>query len=181
MIVVTGGAGFIGSNLVHALNARGRTDILVVDNLSDGRKFENLAGAILTDYLDHETFRRMLDVRSPWLADVETLFHLGACSDTTEWDGRYMLDNNFQVSREILDACEAFGTPLVYACTISERVMSSESARALASFSSSVIRRPLPTQVHRRHHRPVRRADTSPASRNTDTRAGSVGPRPHRA
>ena len=115
MIVVTGGAGFIGSNLVHALNARGRTDILVVDNLSDGRKFENLAGAILTDYLDHETFRRMLDVRSPWLADVETLFHLGACSDTTEWDGRYMLDNNFQVSREILDACEAFGTPLVYA------------------------------------------------------------------
>ena len=115
MIVVTGGAGFIGSNLVHALNARGRLDILVVDDMSDGRKFENLADATIADYLDHAAFRRALDVRSPWLADVETIFHLGACSDTTEWDGRYMLDNNFQVSREILDACEAFGTPLVYA------------------------------------------------------------------
>jgi ADP-L-glycero-D-manno-heptose 6-epimerase len=115
MIVVTGGAGFIGSNLVHRLNHQGRRDILVVDDLSEGRKFANLADAVICDFLDPAAFRAALAARPDWLSSVETVYHLGACSNTTEWNGRYMLDANFQSSREILDACAALDIPLVYA------------------------------------------------------------------
>ena len=115
MIVVTGGAGFIGSNLVHALNARGRHDILVVDDFTDGHKFQNLADTQIIDYLDYQDFRGVVQSSAAWLKSLEIIYHLGACSDTTEWDGRYMLDTNFSYSKAVLNGCEALQIPLVYA------------------------------------------------------------------
>ncbi|MBB3230603.1 ADP-glyceromanno-heptose 6-epimerase [Halomonas stenophila] len=119
MIVVTGGAGFIGSNLVKALNARGRDDVLVVDDLRDGTKFVNLADCTLGDYLDKDDFlarvRAALNGENPHLPPIEAIFHQGACSDTTEWDGRFMLENNFEYSKELLHFCQLKGIPFLYA------------------------------------------------------------------
>lgn len=119
MIVVTGGAGFIGANIVKALNARGRTDILVVDDLSDGTKFVNLADCTLFDYRDKDDF--ITEVRASLrgepcdLPAIEAIFHEGACSDTTEWDGQYMMENNFEYSKLLLEYCERHGIALLYA------------------------------------------------------------------
>ncbi|XKH60217.1 ADP-glyceromanno-heptose 6-epimerase [Halomonas sediminis] len=119
MIVVTGGAGFIGSNLVKALNDRGRSDILVVDDLRDGTKFVNLADATLGDYLDKDDFlarvKAALHGEISDLPDIEAIFHEGACSDTTEWDGRFMLENNFEYSKVLLNFCQQRGIPFLYA------------------------------------------------------------------
>ncbi len=115
MIVVTGGAGFIGSNLVRGLNAMGREDVIVVDDLSSGRKFENIVDCRIADYLDLETFRARIATKSAALPDLEVIFHQGACTDTTEWNGRYMFDNNYAYSRELLEYCAQSGTRLIYA------------------------------------------------------------------
>ncbi|MDI5889862.1 ADP-glyceromanno-heptose 6-epimerase [Halomonas rhizosphaerae] len=119
MIVVTGGAGFIGSNLVKALNARGRDDVLVVDDLSDGTKFVNLADCTLGDYLDKEDFlarvTAAMNGEASHLPPIEAIFHEGACSDTTEWDGRFMLENNFEYSKVLLHFCQREGIPFLYA------------------------------------------------------------------
>lgn len=114
MFIVTGGAGFIGANLVRALNAAGHDDILVVDDLTDGQKFRNLATARIADYLDRDDFRDRLRDGAD-LGQVEALFHQGACTDTTEWDGRYMMDTNFEYSKEVFLWCQAKSVPLVYA------------------------------------------------------------------
>lgn len=119
MIVVTGGAGFIGANIVKALNARGRDDVMVVDDLRDGTKFVNLADCTLADYLDKGDFlarvKAALRGEIVDLPTIDAIFHEGACSDTTEWDGHYMMENNFEYSKVLLNYCEMFGIPFLYA------------------------------------------------------------------
>ena len=115
MIVVTGGVGFVGSNLVQALNQRGVTDIRVEDDFTDGHKFSNLGGAEIADYMDHREFKQRLSDHDRALSEIEIIYHLGACTDTTEWDGRFMLEANFTYSKALLAACQARAIPLVYA------------------------------------------------------------------
>ncbi len=115
MYIVTGGAGFIGSNLVHELNGAGITDILVVDNMADPRKSLNLHGAKFVDYMDKHEFRRALP--SLGLSKVDAIFHQGACSNTLVDDGVYMMDNNFTYSKEVLAYAIRMDAPLVYAST----------------------------------------------------------------
>lgn len=113
MIVVTGGAGFIGSNLVLGLNCKGRDDIVVVDDLTDGHKFENLVAADVADYWDKDEFLTAL--HTGVFPRPDAIFHQGACAVTTEWDGRYMMANNYRYSVELLEYCLAEGVPLIYA------------------------------------------------------------------
>lgn len=113
MIIVTGGAGFIGSNLVRALNGRGERDILVVDDLTDGHKFTNLLDCELADYWDKDLFQQRL--RSGLTFQPKCVFHQGACSVTTEWNGRFMMETNYRYSTELLDYCLANAIPLIYA------------------------------------------------------------------
>ena len=115
MIVVTGGAGFVGSNLVWELNKRGRNDVVVVDNLTAAHKFRNLVGADIADYIDKEDFLSMVEGRSEALSDVEMISHQGACTSTTESDGRYMMKNNHEYSKALLEFCLERQVPLIYA------------------------------------------------------------------
>ncbi len=117
MYIVTGGAGFIGSNLVHELNAHGITDILIVDNFANAKKFTNLHGARYVDYLDKREFRRAVREDSLGIGKVEAILHQGACSNTLEDDGVYMLDNNFEYTKEVLRFAIEQNAPLVFAST----------------------------------------------------------------
>ncbi len=112
-IIVTGAAGFIGSNLVKGLNARGHADIIAVDNLSRGDKFHNLVDLRISDYFDKTEFYELF--AKGHFGKVEAVFHQGACSDTMEHDGRYMLDNNYRTSKTLLDTCQRSGIRLLYA------------------------------------------------------------------
>lgn len=114
MFIVTGGAGFIGSNVVKALNRRGVTDILVVDNLSRSEKFRNLADLTIRDYMDKRELRQRLDAGT-FDVRAEAILHNGACSDTMEGDGRYMLENNFGDSKALLSYALKHRIPFVYA------------------------------------------------------------------
>lgn len=113
MHIVTGGAGFIGSNLVRMLIDRTGEDVVVVDDLTDGQKFANIAGLPIADYLDKDEFLEVLCSR--FSDGVRSVFHQGACSTTTEWDGRYMMQNNYAYSRTLLHHCLAQGIPFIYA------------------------------------------------------------------
>lgn len=117
MIVVTGGAGFIGSNIVHGLNRRGRTDVLVVDDLTDGTKFRNLVDAKIADYQDKDDFLACVQKKAPLPLPerIEAIFHEGACAVTTEWDGRYMMRTNYDYSKALLHFALENGIPLIYA------------------------------------------------------------------
>ena len=113
-IIVTGAAGFIGSNIVKALNQRGETDIIAVDNLTNGHKFRNLADCDIAHYLDkHEFIRQVREHLVPH--DIRAVFHQGACSNTMEHNGQYVMENNYQYSLDLLDWCQDERIPLLYA------------------------------------------------------------------
>ena len=112
-VIVTGAAGLIGSNMVRGLNRLGIDDVIAVDNLSHGAKFENLLGTQLSDYFDKTDFYPRF-ARCEF-GRVDAVFHEGACSDTMVHDGRFMLETNYHNSKDLLDACLAQGTRLLYA------------------------------------------------------------------
>lgn len=114
MIIVTGGAGFIGSNIVKALNLRGISEILVVDDLSEGQKFANIADLNILDYMDKEDFLNYI-ARNQFNKKIDAVFHEGACSTTTEWDGKFMMRNNYEYSKVLLHFCLQAQIPLLYA------------------------------------------------------------------
>jgi ADP-L-glycero-D-manno-heptose 6-epimerase len=110
--IVTGAAGFIGSRLVEGLNRRGITEIIAVDNLAQGEKFRNLAGCEIADYVDQG---ELVSTLEKYEGAVEAILHQGACSDTMESDGRYMMENNYAYSRRLLEWCQEEEIPLLYA------------------------------------------------------------------
>ena len=116
-IVVTGAAGFIGSNLIKGLNARGQTDIIAVDDLTQGDKFRNLADLKISDYVDAEVFYDAFAEGA--YGQVEAVFHEGACSDTMETNGKYMMHNNYATSVKLYQACQKRGARLLYASSAS--------------------------------------------------------------
>jgi ADP-L-glycero-D-manno-heptose 6-epimerase len=112
-VVVTGAAGFIGSNIIKGLNARGIINIIAVDDLKQGDKFLNLRDLEIDDYIDADDFYPMFAEGA--FGKVEAVFHEGACSDTMEQDGKYMMDNNYAVSCSLFESCQERGSRLLYA------------------------------------------------------------------
>ncbi len=117
-IIVTGAAGFIGSNLVKALNARGVSDIVAVDNLTHADKFKNLVDCEIAEYVDKKDFLDVVE-SGELGGDIEAVLHQGACSDTMETDGRYMMDNNYRYSLSLLEWCQEEAVPFIYASSAS--------------------------------------------------------------
>lgn len=116
-IIVTGAAGFIGANLVKELNNRGERDIIAVDNLSRAEKVTNLTDLDIADFVDKRAFAEQL--RAGRDREVTAVFHQGACSDTMESDGRYMMENNFEFSKALLGWCQERGVRFIYASSAS--------------------------------------------------------------
>ena len=118
MIIVTGAAGFIGSNLVKGLNERGEENILAVDDLTDGRKFHNLVDCRIADYWDKDALLARLESGDLGFTP-RAILHQGACATTTEWDGRYMMATNYQYSKSLMAYSQRAGVPLIYASSAS--------------------------------------------------------------
>ena len=116
--IVTGAAGFIGSNIVKALNARGVTDIVAVDNLTRPEKFRNLVDCEIAEYVDKKDFLDVVE-SGELGGDIDAVLHQGACSDTMETDGRYMMDNNYRYSLSLLEWCQEESVPFIYASSAS--------------------------------------------------------------
>jgi ADP-L-glycero-D-manno-heptose 6-epimerase len=117
-IVVTGAAGFVGANLVKALNARGETRIIAVDHLARADKFKNLVDCDIADYFDRDEFLDHLE-QGDFDDDIRAVLHQGACSDTMETDGCYMMRNNYRYSMALLEHCQNNDVPLIYASSAS--------------------------------------------------------------
>lgn len=115
MHIVTGGAGFIGSRVVAALVERGVDDIVVVDDLTDGHKVANLSSLSIADYLDKDEFLERLATDTKFCSGISAILHQGACSETTEWNGRFMMQNNYAYSKTLLHHCLNTGTQFIYA------------------------------------------------------------------
>jgi ADP-L-glycero-D-manno-heptose 6-epimerase len=128
-IIVTGAAGFIGSNIIKGLNNRGIQNIIAVDDLTQGEKFKNLADLQIADYVDHSVFYDKFSSRG--YGKVDAVFHEGACSDTMESNGQFMMHNNFSLSCQLFEACQTQNTRLLYA-----------SSAATYGGSSSFIEKP---------------------------------------
>ncbi len=118
MIIVTGGAGMIGSNIILALNKIGIKDIIVVDDMTDGRKFINIADLDFQDYIDKEEFLKL--IKNDYnFGKVKTIFHQGACSSTTEWDGRFLMFNNYEYSKILLNWSQKINAQFIFASSAS--------------------------------------------------------------
>ena len=115
MLIVTGGAGFIGSNLVRELIDKTGEKVLVVDDLTNGKKYQNISNLNISDYLDYQEFIDSVNKNQSLLKDVKCIFHQGACTDTTEWDGRYMMKTNFTFSKKLLHASIESNVRFIYA------------------------------------------------------------------
>jgi ADP-L-glycero-D-manno-heptose 6-epimerase len=114
-ILVTGGAGFIGSALVWALNQRGLTDVVVTDILGSDEKWKNLTPLKFADYVEAGDFRRELSKNAAFFGKFSTVFHLGACSATTEKNASYLADNNFAYTKELAKWAQSQGSRFIYA------------------------------------------------------------------
>lgn len=119
MIIVTGGAGFIGSNIINGLNQKGITNILVVDNLGESLKFKNLTSLKIKDYLNKGDFINKVQNGEYKNTPIKAIFHQGACSSTVESDGNYMMKNNYEYSKVLLDFALEKGIPFYYASSAS--------------------------------------------------------------
>ncbi len=118
MIIVTGGAGFIGANLVKGLNQRGLNNILVVDDLSDGDKVRNIESCDIQDYMDRSEFLRRIE-QGMEFGGPSAIYHQGACSDTMETDGRYIMEVNYEYSKSLFHYCGEQSIPFIYASSAS--------------------------------------------------------------
>lgn len=119
MIIVTGGAGFIGSNIIKGLNERGRDDILIVDNLTKMEKFKNIQGLKALDYIDKVDFANALANGKIAQEKIDVIFHEGACSDTMEYNGKYMMQNNFEYTKNLMHFAVARKIQMIYASSAS--------------------------------------------------------------
>jgi ADP-L-glycero-D-manno-heptose 6-epimerase len=113
MVILTGGAGFIGANLLRRLNRMGFTEILIVDNIAKSRKWANLVGCSFANYIHKDSLWQ-------WLGEncgtrFEMVIHLGACTDTMEVDFEYLIKNNTTYSQRLWDFCYRQGIPFIYA------------------------------------------------------------------
>ena len=118
MIIVTGGAGFIGANIVRGLNQRGLNNILVVDDLSDGNKIRNIEDCDIQDYMDKDDFLTRIN-QGMEFDGMSAIYHQGACSDTMETDGRFIMQTNYEYSKSLFHYCSQNSIPFIYASSAS--------------------------------------------------------------